>query len=131
MAYTPLKCNELHKHCCDMATSINSMNQTPSYDDNIRSAVRDILRSFMSPKVDYGVHKGPSMNPILGWFNPVHTTPLYFNNIHSDIALPSTHEFPTRITYVSVCVYIYNWRRVQIVKLFIMQFSSFTYSSPS
>jgi hypothetical protein len=68
----------------------NSMEQSPSWGPNNRSASQEILCLLWNLKVHYCVHKSLSLSPILIQMNPVHTLPSYFSKIHSNFILLST-----------------------------------------
>jgi hypothetical protein len=86
----------------------NFMEQSPSWEDNSRSARQEILHLFWNPKVYYRVHKNPPLDPTMNQMNPIHTILHYFHNIHFNIILPSTlghpsglfhSDLPTKILY--------------------------------
>jgi hypothetical protein len=93
MVYTLLECYELHKHYCDIATFI----KRPSWEANSCSAMRDILRAFMSPTVDCCVHKGPSLKPLLRRFNPVQTLSISAQILSSLLRMRFFKDFITLI----------------------------------
>jgi hypothetical protein len=102
-------------------------------------------------KVHYRVQKIPPLVPILSHINPIHTSPFYLTSIsisftHLRLGLPSSlfpSHFPTNILnaflssptlhfsfYMPCPSHLpwlyhcnYSWRRAQVMKLLIMQFS--------
>jgi len=70
--------------------------QTPSWEANRFSASQEIPHILWNPKDDYGLHKCPP--PVLSQLDPVHTPKSYFLNIHLNIILPSTPEYPATIS---------------------------------
>jgi hypothetical protein len=98
-------------------------------------------------KVHYRVHKSPPLVPIL--INSIHAIPSYLYKIHFNVVHPPTpwssqwslsvwlsHQYPISIPLLSHSCYMpctsyhhwlenfnYTWRKVQVMKLFIMQFS--------
>jgi hypothetical protein len=99
--------------------------------------------------VHYRVHKSPPLDPNLSQIDPVHTTPSYLSNINLILSAYLSHVvpsglfpsvFPTNIlyafsfariraTYPSNLIFPdstilnYTWRKVQVLKLLITQFS--------
>jgi hypothetical protein len=61
-----------------------------SWKANSRSASQEIPHLLCNPKVDYRVHKNPSLVPILSQMNTAHTFPPYSLKIHFNIIFPST-----------------------------------------
>jgi hypothetical protein len=49
------------------------MGQSPSYEEDSRSADQKIIRLFRSPKGHVRVNKSPPLNPALDLLNPVHS----------------------------------------------------------
>ena len=127
------------------------MQHSPSWEANWFSASQEIPRILCNPKVHYRIHKSLPSVPILSQINPVHAFKSHFLNIHLNIILPSTprspkwslslrfpHQNPVYASRLPPCTCympqpshsrFYHpkniWWTVQIIKLLIMQFSSF------
>jgi len=71
----PLDTNEL----------TNSMDQSPSWKADSHLASQEIPHILWNPQVHYRVHKSPKQVTVLSHMHPVHTFPLYFRKIRSNI----------------------------------------------
>jgi len=69
------------------------MKQSPSLEANSKWASQEIPCLLWNLKVNYHVHKSLPLVPILSQMNPVHTFPLYFPKVHSNIIFPSIFRF--------------------------------------
>jgi hypothetical protein len=59
----------------------------------IWTAIQELPSISWNPKIQYGIHKSPSLVPGLSHINPVHTIPSYLSQIHFDIVDPPTSWF--------------------------------------
>jgi hypothetical protein len=85
------------------------------------TAIQELSSFLWNPKVHYHVHKSPPLVPILSQISQVHSTPSCLSKIHFNIVnlcyMPCQSHTPWLDH--SNC----TWRRVQVMKLLIMQFS--------
>jgi hypothetical protein len=65
----------------------DSMEQSPFWETYSHSASQKTHQVLWNPKVYYHVHKSLPLVPILSQILPVHTSPIYFSMIHSNIFL--------------------------------------------
>jgi hypothetical protein len=91
------------------------MELSPSWEAANYAATQELLRILRNPKVNYHVHKNPSLVPILSQIDPVHTTPFCLRSIlilstHLQLCHPSDlfpSVVPTNILYAlffsSIC----------------------------
>jgi hypothetical protein len=113
------------------------------------AVTQELRRILWNPKVHYPVQRSPPLVHILSQINPIHTTTTYLSKIFLRLftrlrfRLPRclyfswlSHQYPTSIPILSYsCCMLcpsnppsfdhsnYTWRRVQVMKLLIMQFS--------
>jgi hypothetical protein len=122
------------------------MEQSPSWEAANCLDTHELPSILRSPKVYYHVHKSLQLVPVLSQINPVHITPSNFSKIYFNIILPPTstysyrslsfwlcrqnpiniHLIPMRASFpacLTLLDLIYIWRRTQIMKLLITQFS--------
>jgi hypothetical protein len=81
------------RYACSQSTE-----QSPSLENNNRSASQEITRVLQNTKVHYRVHKRPPLDVILSQMNPVHTLTFYFQVLSGTV--PSV--FPIK----SLCAFI-------------------------
>jgi hypothetical protein len=120
---------------------------SPSWEAINSAATQELPSILWNLKVHYCVHKSPPLVSILSQIDSVHTTPSYLSKIHFSIWPPTYilvflvvsyllafppvsymhSSFPPLVLHAlpihSFDHSIYIWRRVQIMKLFIMHFS--------
>jgi hypothetical protein len=125
------------------------MEMSPSRETASCAATQVFPNILWNPKIHYRVHKSPRLVPILSQIDSVHTTPFNSSNIHFNIIHPSpswttfqslpfwlSYQYPTRIPPLSHSCYMpcpfhppwldqfnFTWRRVQVKKHLITQFS--------
>ena len=80
------------------------MEQSPSWEANLFSAIQEIPRIFCNPKVHYRIHKCLPLVPILSQFDPVHTSwrSILILFSHLRLGLPSglfPSGFPNKALY--------------------------------
>jgi hypothetical protein len=66
------------------------MQQSPSWEVNIKHRSSRSCQLIWNPKDNYHVHKSPPLVPILNPLNSTHTLKHYFRKIHFNITLTST-----------------------------------------
>jgi hypothetical protein len=124
------------------------MKLSPCRETTSRSAIQEFPKISWDPKIHFSVHKTSPLIPTLGQINPVHSTASSFSKFHLNNILPRkswsswwtiffwpSHRSPICIAHFRAC-YLpwpphppwldysnYTWRRVQAMKLLIMQFS--------
>jgi hypothetical protein len=125
------------------------MELSPSWGAINLAATQELPSISWNPKVQYRIHKSPPLVPILSPINPIHIIPSYLSKMHFNIVHPLTswssqwslsfwlsHKYPISIPILPHSCYMprpyhslsldhsnYTWRRVQVMKLLIMQFS--------
>jgi hypothetical protein len=119
------------------------MELSPSWEAANCPVTWEILSILRNPKAHYSVHKSHPLVPILRQINPIHTIPSYLSKIYFNIVHPPTSlssqwsltffrfspiraTFPSHPTWLNHCNY--TWRRVQVMKLLIMQLSPTFYN---
>jgi hypothetical protein len=113
------------------------------------AAIQEFPNILWNQKFHFRVHKSPLPLPIQSQINPVHTIPSYLSKLHFNDIAPLTsrsslwplsfwlsHQNPTCIPFLPNACHMpylshapwldhsnYTWRRVQVMKLLIMQIS--------
>jgi hypothetical protein len=126
---------------------------SPSWGTGNCAAPQELPSIIWNPNVQYRVYKSHPLIPILSHINPVHTILSYLSKIRFNIVHPPTswssqrslsfwlfHRCPICIPLLQNSCYMprpshpsrldhskYTWRRVQVTKLLIMQFSPVSY----
>jgi hypothetical protein len=121
------------------------MELSPSWEATNSAVTQEFPSILWNPKVHYRVQK----SPILSHINSIHTIQSYLTKIHFNIVRSHTswssqwplslwlsHQYPICIPLLPHSCYMpwpplppwfdqsnYTWRRVQVMKLLIMQFS--------
>jgi hypothetical protein len=116
----------------------------PSWGAANCAATQELPSILRNPKVQYRVHKSLPLVPILSHIHPIHSIPSYLSKItHLRLGLSGglyPSGFPTIVLYAfffsTHSCYMphpshpswldysnYTWRRVQVMKFLIMQFS--------
>jgi len=101
------------------------------WEANNQSASQEIPHLSCNLKVHYHIHKSPPLVLILGQTHPVHTFPLYFLTIHSNIIFPSClglpsglfpSGLPTKILYEFLILPVHATCPTHQLMLYRMQF---------
>jgi hypothetical protein len=129
------------------------MELSPSSEVTSCSATQEFPNIFWSRKSHYCVHKGPLLVPIPSQINPIYTTPSRLCRIHLNIILQPisraswwclyfwlSHQnpihvpvrfmraiCPAHLIILGLTFQLHIWRRVQVTKILITQFSPVSY----
>jgi hypothetical protein len=137
------------RHSLTHSLTHSLLELSPSWEAANCAATEEFPSVLWNPKFHYLVHKSPPLVPIPSQINSIYTIPPYLSKIHFNIVRPSTswsfqwslsfwisHQYPTCIPSLPHSCYVpcpshppwldhsnYIWRRVQVMKLLITQFS--------
>jgi hypothetical protein len=79
------------------------MEQSPSWEANIRSISQEVPLLWRHPKIHYRAHKNPALDPILSQMTPIHTLASYFQ-IHFSI-----NRYHTALNPEVLFLYVVNY----------------------